>query len=693
MAEERDIFGQGSDPIPGGSDRVKTEDPVVARVRKAKAAASSFLTGQKAQCRKAREYYDLEQWSDADRRKMQTGMFERPAITFDEIKPMVDAVSGIERLNRQDVRFVARALDSPLDDDTAGDLATEAVSAVLDNSHGPEERSRAIKDVAIGGLGFTEAHTDYIYTDDPDGTVMLSYMDWDEMGWDHRARKENLEDSRYFWRDRDWDKEEFRARWPEWEELTMEVPQVVKGETTYRLKTPYFSHENREANPIPSDNKPKGTVTVTQFQWRELVSLYRIVDPKDPAGSLLSMREADWGEYKDLLKKEGQPLPKYVRQQTPVYMQAYVSGGELLEEPIELPKGFTFLACTGLWHKKKGYWYGIVRSMMEPQDVMNKSISSSLNQHLSNAKGGVMFERDAFEYPDLAKTQWSSPDAWIPLKPGGAAKVIQRKSEPVSADLPMFFQAAQQALRRGTGLNEEMIGVAQGETPSNTGEKRIQAGLAVLGWFFDNISRYQRAEARILLEMVREYWTHGQLLEVGGDFNKRAIPLLKDALPMRYLLVVEESMRHSPNLKAQVWKDLQPIIPSLLRFGMGKFLLYILRFAPIPAQLVDMIQREAAQMAGQPQKPGKGGGKQEPPELTAAKVEKIGADTELVKAKTEKTRADRGFTIAKTVIEGISGAQEHEHNMELAHHRKAVDIAKLIKARRTQNAGGFVSGE
>lgn len=687
MATDAEIFGGSPNVAVSDVKEFDKENPYVSRVRKAKGAAKEFLENQKKYANEARNYYDLDQWSDADKRKMQTGVFERPALTFDMTRPVIDCISGIERLNRQDIRAVSRAVDSPIEEDAAGDLATVAVSTVLDISFGEAERSRAIKDATIGGIGFTEAYTDYTFTTDPDGMVGLRYVDYEEMGWDQHSSRENLEDATCIWRDRWVPKAEFKERWPDMLGVLQTDTPIAEHDSKYRLVTPYYSKANEAANAKPSDEtKPKGAVLVSQFQWRELEPLYRIADPENP-DELKSFRKLEWDDYKAELEESGQPVPKFVRQQTPVFKQVYVSGDKCLDEPIELPKGFTFMAITGLWHKKKRFWYGLMRAMIEPQNVINKSLSSSLQYHLSNAKLGVMFETGAFENPSQAKNDWAKADAWIPLQQGGAQKIVQRDSKPIPNELGVFFEAGKRAIHEGTGINAEMLGYAQGETPSNTGKQRVHAGLAVLGWLFDNITRYQKTEFRCLLEMIREFWSNGQLLQVGGDFNSQAIPLLRDNLPMDYMLVAEESMRHSPNAKAQIWQDLQPIIPSLLRFGMGQFLLYILRFSPLPTQLVNMIQREAKQNPPPP-KPQKGGGKQEPPEMTAAKVQKVGADTELVKAKTENVRADKGLKTAKIVLEGLDNAHTHEHNKELAQHRHISDILKQVRARKTGGPGG-----
>jgi hypothetical protein len=288
---------------------------------------------------------------------------------------------------------------------------------------------------------------------------------------------------------------------------------------------------------------------------------------------------------------------------------------------------------------------------------MNKSMSSSLTFMLTNAKGGVMYESDAFVDPINAKEQWSKPDAFIELNNGGAQKIVQRQTQNITTDLQMFFSESYKAIAYTSGINDEIIGMAQGQTPSPTAQSRVQGGLAILGWFFDAIARHTRNEARVLLEFIREFWTQGQLIRVGGQVNSQAIPLFKAGLPLDYDLVLDESVKHNPNLKAQVWNDLQPIIPSLLRFGFGNFLLEALKFSPLPTQLVASLQKMAQTEGANP--PQKGRGKQTDPQETQAKVMKMSAEGQRAMAQARAIDQEQKLKLAELAMDSLHQSKQH----------------------------------
>ena len=317
--------------------------------------------------------------------------------------------------------------------------------------------------------------------------------------------------------------------------------------------------------------------------------------------------------------------------------------------------------------------------MMDSQMMLNKSVSSALTFYITNAKGGTLFKTSAFADPNYAKEQWAKPDAWLEVNDNTDIQrdIVQRQPSNFPGELPTFVQMAKDEMRAGSGITEEMIGIAQGQVPSPTAAGRIRGGLAVLGWFFDSISRHMRTEARVTLEFIREFWTRGQLMQVGGGQHAQVIPLLRSSLPMDYELVVDESVKQNPNLKAQVWADLQPIIPALLRFGFGRFLLQALKYSPLPAQLVAEIQKEASQNPpqGKPQK----GGKQEAPEMVAAKVQKLGADTQRALAQARNLDKESNLKAAQLVVDSAMQLKEQHHKEQLEKQKTMADMVKSAR--------------
>jgi hypothetical protein len=676
------LIGQQSDR--GDEDRLLFVDQsdeneeLALKIQRDISDAAGMVMAFREEAEKAFQFYNGDQWEELDRLRME--QLRRPAVVFNRIKPTLDAISGLERLNRMDVRYVSRALDAQPQMDLAGDLATEARVAAMELCNGDDERSHAALDMAIGGMGWVEVRTDYEH--DIDGRVILECLPWREMWWDHNSIKECLEDTEWRARQRPIGRRTFKKLWGE--EMLAKVDAAAPDDWEerrvgkYELVTPYYSRQNEQANPqVGQATQNLKSIPVIQYQWRDTVPVFRFLDPANP-NDLTTMDEDAWKRLKQKFELLGRPAPPAVRQLRPVYKQAFLARGVILEEPIQLPGSFFSLLCmTGIWNSNKKQYYGFVLPMMDPQRTMNKSMSSSLTFMLTNAKGGVMYESDAFVDPINAKEQWSKPDAFIELNAGGAAKIVQRQTQTITTDLAMFFQESYKAIAYTSGINDEIIGMAQGQTPSPTAQSRVQGGMAIIGWFFDSVARHTRNEARVLLEFIREFWTQGQLIRVGGQANSKAIPLFRGGLPLDYDLVLDESVKHNPNLRAQVWNDLQPIIPSLLRYGFGNFLIEALKFSPLPAQLVTRLQ-QMAQTQGPNPPQGKGRGKQPDPQEQGAKIMKMGAEAQRAMAQARAIDQEQRFKIAELAMESYQQAREHQQGVN-AHHNPPVDPMQMIR--------------
>ena len=198
------------------------------------------------------DYRDGRQYSDTEKQVLEDQ--QRPPIVFNRVGTIVDAVSGQEISNRQEVRYIPRvgrpakspagdgppqpppmghnggpplagpgmppemgapppgvppqmggggAMAAPPMEDTGGDVeATELLtSAALwfrDQADADDNDSEAFRDTITAGMGWTE--TRLSYEDNPDGELQDDRIDPFEMVWDYNARKNNIMDATRVWR-------------------------------------------------------------------------------------------------------------------------------------------------------------------------------------------------------------------------------------------------------------------------------------------------------------------------------------------------------------------------------------------------------------------------------------------------------------------------------------------------------------
>ena len=734
MADDllRELLSEGRDTAGSALAFVANQDPekekLAKKVMRDITNAMGGVNKWRGCAREDERYYFGWQWPDIDKMRMETQ--RRPALTFNEIGPKIDAISGIERMNRTEVRFQSRPLDSDVAHDAAGDLATESVATVEDCCDGEMEDSAAIKDATNCGMGWVEIFMDY--TVDEDGQVMKSHLDKYEMVWDQKARKANLDDRKWCARVKNHSREDFKKRWPGMLDMIDQSAVFYQEDSVekYELVTPYYSRQNEQSNPAleAQPTTALANIPVVQYQWIDNIPVWRIADPQNQ-DQLLTLTEEQWKAMEVKSKLSGTPPPKAVRQLKGVYKQVYVALGVVLEDEVVLPD-FTLKAITGQWDSEKKVWYGLVRGLKDPQSTMNKSISSLVAEYITNAKGGVIFKTGTFADSVMAKNQWASYDAWIEANPSAdlTNDIRERQSRQVSQFPTMLFDESRQAMGRTSGISDEMVGTATGEQTGPNIDKRVQGGLAILGWLWDNVARYKKSVAHTELEFIREYWSHGQFINVGGDFNSQSIPLLKSDLPIQYNMVLDQSVRYNPNLKNQLWQDLIQIAGPLLKLPAGQTILMKgLKYSNFPTQFVQEVQQGVAEQAQQPPQKGGGKGKQEDPEftqakiqkmqaethrtyaeaaklgmpeptpaapqpqqpkehpnLTASKIRKMDAETERTMAETRKLDHESHMSLAQLAVDAVS--KGHEHNLKTQQHHHKVLNERVKTAQQAQAA-------
>ena len=147
------------------------------------------------------------------------------------------------------------------------------------------------------------------------------------------------------------------------------------------------------------------------------------------------------------------------------------------------------------------------------------------------------------------------------------------------------------------------------------------------------------------------------MVRLGGPYNARAIPLLREHLPLDYDLVIDEPAK-SPNAKEVFWEKMAPIIPMLVKAN--AFLPEILDYSPFPASIAAKLKQQlAARMMAAKQTPQAGpapGGK-DPAEVRASVAQKTAA-ADLSRARARAIDAEsrlKQLGAALSALRGVPG--------------------------------------
>lgn len=551
----------------------------------------------------AREDYAFEagdQWSDEDKAKLREQL--RPTIVLNRISPIIDSVAGSEVSNRQEVQYIPREQG----DVQVNEILTAAAKWFRDECDAEDEESDAFRDALICGMGWTETRLDY--EEDPDGKPFIDRVDPLEMVWDSAARKKNLADGRrVFHVRRDIPIEEARALCggDEFDDADYHASWATTGldeEKSHENDGQHYEDEDKSGDDA-EESKAGKRVTLVRAQWYEREPMFRIVNPD--TNEIVSLTAQQHKALQARVKQAGLPALKSVRTTRKVYRQAYL--GRVLLEIGEAPcrDRFSFFCITGKRDRNKNCFYGLVRSMKDPQRWANKWLSQTLHIMNTTAKGGIVAERGIFDNDEDAEESWAKQDSITWLKKDALAE--GRWKEKPQMTFPVgFYQLTEMAIssiRDVSGVNVETLGLREATQAASLEMQRKQSAMVILQPLFDSLRRYRKNQGRMLLYLIQNYLSDGRLIKVVGDDGAQYVPLVRDENVATYDVIVDEAPT-SPDQKEATWAMLQQILPAIAKIIPPETYLALMKYSPLPtsaqADIKKSIEQAQQKQQGQP---------------------------------------------------------------------------------------------
>jgi hypothetical protein len=511
-------------------------------------------------------FFAGDQWDDDDMAILEDQ--GRPPVVFNRIARTVNAVSGTEIQNRQEVRYIPREQG----DVGVNDVQTQAAQWVRDNCDAEDEESEAFKDLLICGVGCTVHRLEHEV--DPDGMIMNERVDPMEIFWDASAKKRNLIDRRWCAQIRKVSRDEFRQEWPG-KEVEAGGEEWLKTEDEPHDASPPFYNDDDE-----TANQPK-EIEIIEFQYYEIEHYARVQIGQQ-------VKEFPIERYQAIKPYLDQQGIRSVVQKRRVYKKLFIQGDQLLESaPLESQKDFTIQIMTGQRDRNRNLWFGLVRMMIDPQRFANKFFSQIIHIINTSAKSGVYLETGAVDNIRKFEDEFAQTGSISWLAPGalGNNMLKEKNSSNFPAGLDKLLQYSVESINDIPGVNTELMGLADYSGQSGVLEhQRKQAGISLLAVFFDSLRRYRKTSGRLLAELIREFIPEGTLIRVVDQQGQQYIPLTKDAMSMKFDVIVDDSPT-SPNMKEKTFGILQSLLPQLMQAGIP-VPPDVLDYAPLPEALI-----------------------------------------------------------------------------------------------------------
>lgn len=623
----------------GAASSPKDSDDSAAREKVKQEFLTRFKTSKKHWQdwrEEAKELFELiagRQWSQIDLDKLDEQ--ERPHVTFNLSGKYMDAITGLQINNRQDIRYFPRELG----DAKPNELLTGAVSWCRDQCQMIDEETDAFYDATLTGMGWMEGFLDRDI--DPRGVAAGRRVDPLEMLPDPAARQRNLVDARYVIRERLMDHDEYKELFGDYADdvgddgiITEDRTPDVDEETG--LQVIPSPHDYGDSSGSVGEKQTKGKCPVQDYQFWTREKCVVIEAQGLPRRELTTEEYAAEKPNIDMVLSQGIKIDVNEIMKK-VYYRAYFSGGKMGpygRSPYQ--KGFTYQPITGKRDRNKMTWYGLGRAMVDSQRWTNKFFSTILYSLMTNAKGGIMAEENAFKDARKAEEEWANPSSITWLKSGSLSgdkpRVMPKPEARYPTGLDRLMEFSMQSFPETTGLNAEILGLVNREQAGVVEQQRKQSAMAVIAWAFDAMRRYYRSMGQLMATYVIEYMPDGMLVKISGQGQAQFVPLLKSQLAVEFDTIVDEAPT-STNMKERVWAVVESLVPPLLKAGYAPPK-EVLDYSPLPEDLIQAWKKSL-----------------EPtPEMQKAKqaeVEQKIADVEATKAKAAKDNADAQATLTE----------------------------------------------
>lgn len=513
--------------------------------------------------------YEGSQWLQDDYARQTAN--NMPIRTINRIQPIVDAITGFQIQNRSEVKLVPRTTEQ--DESGYADLGNDGIKWLQDVTNYDMMKSLATSDMLISGLGFIEFKVGYgdskVYSNtltdsgNPACERVFPYF----MLWDVTTRDKNLEGANWL----------CRAKIVDKNQLKRYLDTMNEGESDADLDATYSaSVDSRFMEFFDTIMTTKSLSVIYHYQWREKKPFYRIKNPlvgfEGIEGSEYAQQVVDMAK---MLKEKYSFDPstdhqftvpakdfkdieemfalldfydlEYIKTKKWCYYRADLVGNKVISKSENFSQnGFTIQAMTGKYDELRQCYYGIVRSLKEPQRLLNQAVSDYEGFLKTIPKGGVFIESDAVPSMEGFRDTYTKAAQITVLSPGAliAGKMLPKSAPPVPDGLLQMIEYASRSMMEVVGITPDFMGQSDSKLmTAQLNSQLVRQGLMVLAPYFDSITLFTKMNGVVFLDMLRVLLENeeGRLIgHITPEGNKVNVPLFESRLCPQYDVVIEE---------------------------------------------------------------------------------------------------------------------------------------------------------
>ena len=566
------------------------EVDVVADIKSLRQNSVEWESDSRDRQKKSEEFYSGEgQWNKRMKKSLEGD--SRAALTINKIEGKIDILSGLQRNNRFDIKFL------PVEEGDAAlaDIINAVVKNITEQSDYPYEETDAFETCAIGGRGLLEGRIDY--SKNIKGDIVLEEFPNEDIYFGEHIKKD-MRDLEYYIKEKWYSFNKIKSLYPKKaKNIQREINLYTddKKITDANNATDYDEGLGTQGTRvgISSDsfvNKFKKEFKITECTRKHYDKKPIIINEEEPFESGDNVLNGFGFELKDIEAIKTIPGIRVIEIEKISIRRTKIAGSILLSDNTDYD--FDDLPIFPIYAKKRGknYW-GKISPVMDSQKEINKrhsQITDFLNKLIN---GGWFYDSNTFYGPADEKNFKEQAS-----QPGFLAKLKNMKNKPERAEIGRFpselfnvIALENNEIREIMNVNLELGGLSAGANQSGVAIVEKKKNQLIGNEFlFDNLSRTKKRIGRWLLRAIKKVYTPERILriiqsqnamspvEIGGQpfdnsQNEAIMKIFEDSDVINLDVIVSESAYSASNRQSNffMWMDaaargLQGIPPDML---------------------------------------------------------------------------------------------------------------------------------
>ena len=459
---------------------------------------------------KCEDFFEGQQWDKEDLALLKA--YRRPALTINKIISTISNVLGEQIFNRTDIHFKPRNEGATQD---VAEVLTKVFMQISDNNQLPWVRSDVFADGIITSRGFFDVRLDF--DDSARGEVRIEQLNPKNVLID--ADASSYDPDKWY--------DVIITKWMSLDEIEMmyskKDAEMLKGRSEgyfpYGFDA-YDSMRDRFGDPVArdfnaeSDPSHRGArnVRVLERQWRKLDMVRHFVNLNTGDMRVIP---SDW---------EDDRIQEYLANNPEVFITkklihrirwTVVADNVVLHDDWSPYKHFTVVPYFPYF--RRGSTVGLVENLLGPQELLNKVSSQELHVVNTSANSGWKVKRNALQNMSVGELENRGAQTGLVIELDELTSAEKIQPNQVPSGLDRISYKAEDHIKSISGVSDYMQGFAREDVAAKSVAANKQSGQANLAKVMDNLIRTDHMLAKVILDIVQEYYTEERMLFITKD--------------------------------------------------------------------------------------------------------------------------------------------------------------------------------